>query len=62
MTSRQRFLTALCGGKPDRLPVTTQWVHGAFLQNVAHLDEQVFYDRFGLDPILYLAPHRCRYS
>lgn len=58
MTSRQRFLTALQGGKPDRLPVTTHWVTGYFLQQVAHLDEQAFYDRFGLDPILYLAPHR----
>ena len=51
MTSRQRFLTALQGGKPDRLPVTTHWVTGYFLQHVAHLDEQTFYDRFGLDPI-----------
>ena len=58
MTSKQRFLTALAGGKPDRLPVTTHWVPSYFLQNVVHLAEQDFYDRFGLDPILYLAPHR----
>ena len=58
MTSRQRFLAALTGGKPDRLPVTTHWVDGYFLQNVARMDEQTFYARFGLDPILYLAPHR----
>ncbi|MEW6756058.1 MAG: uroporphyrinogen decarboxylase family protein [Candidatus Latescibacterota bacterium] len=58
MTPRQRLLTALAGGKPDRLPVTTHWVHGYFLSNVAHLEEQAFYDRFGFDPILYLAPHR----
>jgi uroporphyrinogen decarboxylase len=57
MTSRERILTALQGGKPDRLPVTTHWVTGYFLQQVAHLDEQAFYERFGLDPILYLAPH-----
>lgn len=57
MTSKQRFLTALAGGKPDRLPVTTHWVPGYFLQNVVRLAEQDFYDRFGLDPILYLAPH-----
>ncbi len=57
MTSKQRFLTALAGGKPDRLPVTTHWVPGYFLQNVVHLAEQDFYDRFGLDPIQYLAPH-----
>jgi hypothetical protein len=29
-----------------------------YLRNGAHLAEQDFYDRFGLDPILYLAPHR----
>ena len=58
MTSKQRFLTTLAGGQPDRLPVTTHWVPAYFLQNVVHLAEQDFYDRFGLDPILYLAPHR----
>lgn len=58
MTSRQRLLTALQGGIPDRLPVTTHWVTGYFLQQVAHLEEQAFYDRYGLDPLLYLAPHR----
>ncbi len=58
MTSKQRFLTALSGGKPDRLPVTTHWVTGYFLQNVVRMPEQEFYDHFGLDPILYLAPHR----
>ena len=57
MTPRQRFLTALAGDKPDRLPVTTHWVTEYFLTQVAHLEEQAFYDRFGLDPILYLAPH-----
>jgi uroporphyrinogen-III decarboxylase len=58
MTPKQRFLTALRGGKPDRLGVTTHWVTAYFLRNIAMLDEQAFYDRFGLDPILYLAPHR----
>ena len=58
MTPRRRLLTALQGGKPDRLPVTTHWVTGYFLQQVAHLEKQALYERFGLDPILYLAPHR----
>lgn len=58
MTSKQRLLLALQGKKPDRLPVTTHWVHAYFLKEVAHLEEQPFYDRFGFDPILYLAPHR----
>ncbi|MFI5357224.1 MAG: uroporphyrinogen decarboxylase family protein [Opitutales bacterium] len=58
MTSKQRFLTTLAAGRPDRLPVTTHWVPSWYLRNGAHLEEQAFYDRFGLDPILYLAPHR----
>ncbi|MFA6108608.1 MAG: uroporphyrinogen decarboxylase family protein [Candidatus Latescibacterota bacterium] len=58
MTPRQRFLTALHGGKADRLPVATHWVHGYFLHHVAGLEEQAFYDEYGFDPILYLAPHR----
>ena len=59
MTSKERFLTALAGGKPDRLPVTTHWVTGFFLkEKMGGMPEQEFYDHFGLDPILYLAPHQ----
>ncbi len=58
MTSKQRFLSALSGQQADRLPVTTHWVTSFYLQNVARMPEQEFYDHFGLDPILYLAPHR----
>ncbi|MDD5708294.1 MAG: uroporphyrinogen decarboxylase family protein, partial [Kiritimatiellae bacterium] len=58
MTSRQRYLAVLQGRKPDRLPVATHWVTGYFLRQVARMDEQSFYTQFGLDPILYLAPHR----
>jgi hypothetical protein len=58
MTSKQRFLTTLAGGKADRLPVTTHWVTSYYLRHGAHMEEQQFYDAFGLDPILYLAPHK----
>ena len=60
MTSRQRLVTALKRGKPDRLPVTTHHVMQYFLDrymNGASKDE--FFDRFGFDPILWTVPHRC---
>lgn len=52
MTSKERFLTALRGESPDRLPVTTHHVMPSFLHS--HMDgasDQDFFDRFGLDPI-----------
>ena len=65
MTSRQRFLAVLQGGKPigfqpERLPVTTHWVTDYFLLHVAHLNEQTFYESCGLDPILSPAAGACR--
>jgi uroporphyrinogen decarboxylase len=59
MNSKQRMNCVLNGGKPDRLPVTTHHVMPFFLKNCmnnATVDE--FFDRFGLDPILWAAPHR----
>jgi hypothetical protein len=32
MTSKERFLSVLDGQTPDRLPVTTHWVTGYFLE------------------------------
>lgn len=52
MTSRERLLTALDGGQPDRLPVTTHHLMPYFLGT--YLDgasEEEFFHRFGLDPI-----------
>ncbi len=52
MTSRERLLTALEGGRPDRLPVTTHhlmpWFLGTYLEGIS---EAEFFRRFGLDPI-----------
>lgn len=59
MTPKKRFLTTLTGGIPDRLPVTTHHVMPSFLKkfmNGAGNDE--FFDRFGLDPIRWVASYR----
>ena len=51
MNSRERMLTALAGGKPDRLPVTTHHLMPSFLETyVDGATEIEFFDLFGLDP------------
>jgi uroporphyrinogen decarboxylase len=58
MTSKQRMLTALQGGVPDRLPVTTHHVMQYFLkQTMNGMSTQQFFDHFGFDPIIWLTPH-----
>jgi uroporphyrinogen decarboxylase len=55
MTPKQRFITTLTGGIPDRLPVTTHHVMPSFLKkfmNGAGNDQ--FFERFGLDPIRWV--------
>ncbi len=59
MTSRDRLLAALVRGIPDRLPVTTHHLMPSYLERFCDgLDPQGFFDRFGLDPILWIAAHR----
>lgn len=59
MTSRQRLLAALTRNVPDRLPVTTHHVMPYFLDKyLGGASTQEFFDRFGLDPILWAVPHR----
>lgn len=56
---KQRFLAAIKGAKPDRLPVTTHHVLPYYLKkymNGSSTDE--FFDCFGLDPIVWTVPHR----
>lgn len=56
-TAKRRFLTALNRQKADRLPVTTHHVMPYFLNTYMQgIDVQSFFDYFGLDPILWLAP------
>jgi len=55
MTSRERFIKALNREKSDRLPVTTHHLMPSFLKNYMNgIDEQQFFDRFGLDPIKWV--------
>lgn len=54
MTSKERFLTALDGKKPDRLPVTTHHVMPSFLSgSFGGKDKEEFFSYFGLDPITW---------
>lgn len=56
LSSRERLLTALGRGVPDRLPVTTHHLMPAFLQAMGGLGEREFFDRYGLDAISWTTP------
>ena len=59
MTCKQRMLTALDGGVPDRLPVTTHFIMPRFLEDcMGGISEEEFFDVSGWDPITYTTPHR----
>jgi uroporphyrinogen-III decarboxylase len=59
MTSRQRMLTALTGGVPDRLPVTTHHVMAYFLDKYMQgISAYEFFDRFELDAWLWTVPYK----
>ena len=59
MTSKQRMLTAIRGGTPDRLPVTTHFLMPHFLNaSMGGMSEDEFFDQCGWDPITYTTPHR----
>jgi hypothetical protein len=59
MTSRERLLAALDRNIPDRLPATTHHVMPSFLDTYMHgASNDGFFDRFGLDPILWVVAHR----
>ncbi len=56
MTSKQRFLAALDRKIPDRLPVTTHHVMPFFLETYMDgIDNDQFFDHFGLDPIRWVS-------
>jgi hypothetical protein len=57
-TSRQRLLTALDRGVPDRLPVTTHHLMPSFLRKAGFSTELEFFDRFGLDAVRWTTPLR----
>ena len=58
MTSRERLLTALARGVPDRLPATTHHLMPAFLASQGGISEGEFFDRYGLDAIRWTTPLR----
>ena len=59
MTSKERFLTAIGLGKPDRLPVTTHHVMPYFLDKyMSGVSNEEFFAHFGFDPITWVVPHR----
>ncbi len=59
MTSKERFLTALDGKLPDRLPVTTHHIMPYFLNTCMNgVSNDEFFDRFGLDPINWVVAHK----
>ncbi len=59
MTSKHRFLAALEGRLPDRLPVTTHHVMQSFLEKyMGGISNDEFFERFGLDPIVWLPIHK----
>lgn len=59
MTSKQRMLTAIQRGIPDRLPVTTHHVMPYFLNRTMNgMSIQEFFDYFGFDAITWVTPHR----
>lgn len=59
ITSRQRLLTALDGGQPDRLPVTTHHLQDHFRNTYmdGKSDLEIF-DHFGLDAISWVGTYR----
>jgi hypothetical protein len=59
MTSRERLLTALKGGVPDRLPVTTHHLQDHFRNTYmdGKSDLEIF-DHFELDAISWIGPYR----
>jgi len=59
MTPKQRFLAVLNGTLPDRLPVTTHHLMPSFLATYpGGMENEQFFDTYGLDPILWVNAHR----
>ncbi|MGO9242126.1 MAG: uroporphyrinogen decarboxylase family protein [Bryobacteraceae bacterium] len=59
MTSKERLLTAIGRGVPDRLPATTHHVMAHFLKRyMGGQSIPEFFDEFGLDAITWTVPHK----
>jgi hypothetical protein len=59
MNSKDRLITALEKGTPDRLPVTTHHLMDSFLQEtMGGQNSDAFFRTFGMDPIRWIVAHR----
>jgi uroporphyrinogen decarboxylase len=59
MNSRDRLLTALSGGRPDRLPATTHHLMPYFLKTyMDDISEEQFFEFFQLDPIVWVSDRK----
>ncbi len=59
MSSKQRLLTAIQGGKPDRLPVTTHQLMPYFLnKHMGDISNDEFFEQMGMDGIVWIVPHK----
>ena len=57
MTGRERFLTAISNGKPDRLPCQVHgWMDYYLKTYLGGCDQFQAYERFGMDPVIYAGP------
>ena len=59
MSSKQRLLAAIQGGKPDRLPVTTHQLMPYFLnKHMGGISNDEFFEQMGMDGIVWIVPHK----
>ena len=59
MSSKQRLLTAIQGGKADRLPVTTHQLMPYFLDKYMDgISNDEFFEQMGMDGIVWIVPHK----
>lgn len=57
MDPRERLLTTLANGKPDRLPVQVHgWMSYYLDTYLGGVDDFAAYERFGMDQVIYRAP------
>jgi hypothetical protein len=57
VTGRERFLTALENGQPDRLPCSVHnWMRYYLEKYLGGCDQFEAYARFGMDPVIYRRP------
>jgi uroporphyrinogen decarboxylase len=57
MNGRERFLTVLRNGTPDRLPCQVHSWMGYYLRTyLGGVDQYQAYDLFGMDPVIYTGP------